>query len=77
LVRFGGEGILGYARDAEILGHILGENAHGDLAVYGFWVLLEFFRELGHGAGAVMVAHLVSFRSKKEYPAGVFLYAHP
>lgn len=51
LVGGSGEGILGGTGDTAVLGHVLGQNTHGDLAVGGLRVVLEELGELGDGAG--------------------------
>ena len=54
LVRGGGEGVLGGTGHATLLGHLLGQDTHGDLAVGGLGVALQEVGELGHGTGAVV-----------------------
>ena len=53
----GGEGVLVLAADALVLGHVLGEDTHGHLAVGGLGVALEEVRELGDCLGAVVGGH--------------------
>lgn len=64
LLRLGGlavavvrELVLALARDVAVLGHLLGERAHGHLALGGFLVVLEQVAELCDGAGAVLGGH--------------------
>lgn len=52
LVGGSGEGILGGTGDTTVLGHVLGQDTHGDLAVGGLGVALEELGELGNSAGA-------------------------
>lgn len=53
LVGGSGESILGGTGDTAVLGHVLGQDTHGDFAVGGLGVVLEELRELGDGTGAV------------------------
>lgn len=53
LVGRGCEGVLLGTGDVAGLGHVFGEDTHGDLAVCGLHVVLEELRELGNGSGAV------------------------
>ncbi|KAJ6437775.1 NAD(P)-binding domain [Purpureocillium lavendulum] len=57
LVRGGSEGVLVGAGDVEGLGHVLGQDAHGDLAVGCLGVRLKQLGELGDGGGAVLGGH--------------------
>lgn len=53
LVGGSSESILGGTGDVAVLGHVLGQDTHGDLAVGRLGVVLEELGELGDGAGAV------------------------
>jgi len=57
LVGGSGESILRGTGDAAVLGHVLGQNTHGDLAVGGLGVVLKEVRELGDGTRAVLRRH--------------------
>lgn len=52
LVGGSGESILGGTGDVAVLGHVLGQDTHGDLAVGGLRVVLEELGELGDGTRA-------------------------
>lgn len=52
LVRGSGEGVLRVTVDVAVLGHLLGQDTHGDLAVGSLHVVLEEIGEFGHGAGS-------------------------
>lgn len=51
-VRLGCKGVLRAAGHVAVARHVLGELAHGHLAVGGFLVRLEQVGEFGHGGGA-------------------------
>lgn len=60
LVGGSGESILGATGDAAVLGHVLGQDTHGDLAVGGLGVILKELRELGDGTRAVLRRHALN-----------------
>ena len=51
------KGVLVVARDVAVLGHLFGEDAHGDFAVGGLHVVFEDFGELGHGGWTILSRH--------------------
>ncbi|KAI9151821.1 hypothetical protein HJFPF1_09032 [Paramyrothecium foliicola] len=53
LVGVGGKGILGRAGNLEVLGHVLRQDAHGNLAVGGLGVRLKQLGKLRDSAGAM------------------------
>lgn len=57
LVGGSGKCVLVHTGNAAVLGHVLGENAHGDLAVVGLLVGLEEVGELRDGVWPVVVGH--------------------
>lgn len=56
LVRTSSESVLGGTVNAQVLGHVLGQNTHGDLAVGGLRMRLEELGKLGDGSGASLLA---------------------
>lgn len=60
LVGGSSKSILGGTGDTTVLGHVLGQDTHGDLAVGGLGVVLEELRELGDGAGTIWKQILVT-----------------
>lgn len=54
LVRGSGESVLGSAGDLEVLGHVLRQLTHGDLAVGRFFEVLKVLGEFADGVGAVV-----------------------
>lgn len=60
LVGGSGEGVLGGTGDATVLGHILGQNTHGDLAIGRLRVVLKELRELGDSTRAVLRRHALN-----------------
>lgn len=60
LERRGGEGVLLAAGNIFGLGHLLGEDAHGDFAVCRLLLRLEEFAELADGSRAVLCGHALS-----------------